>query len=85
MEVLKRTSVCITHAALNTVLESLVQGVPQVGIPITVDQPGVATRNALSVSSALYHLFPKHDHAYEMFRGRPNHIKPALETSDTVH
>jgi UDP:flavonoid glycosyltransferase YjiC (YdhE family) len=32
------------------VLESLVQGVPQVGIPITVDQPGVATRNALSVS-----------------------------------
>jgi hypothetical protein len=40
MEVLKRTSVCITHAALNTVLESLVQGVPQVGIPITVDQPG---------------------------------------------
>ena len=50
LEVLKRTSVCITHAALNTVLESLVQGVPQVGIPITVDQPGVATRNALSVS-----------------------------------
>ncbi len=46
LEVLKRTSVCITHAGLNTVLESLAQGVPQVAIPITFDQPGVATRIA---------------------------------------
>jgi len=46
LELLKRTSVCITHAGLNTVLESLAQGVPQVGIPITFDQPGVATRIA---------------------------------------
>jgi zeaxanthin glucosyltransferase len=46
LEVLKRTSVSITHAGLNTVLESLAQGVPQVGIPITFDQPGVARRIA---------------------------------------
>jgi zeaxanthin glucosyltransferase len=46
LELLKRSSVCITHAGLNTVLESLAQGVPQVGIPITFDQPGVATRIA---------------------------------------
>src|SRR5258707_11724168 len=46
LEVLKRTSVCITHAGLNTVLESLAQGVPQVSIPITFDQPGVAMRLA---------------------------------------
>ena len=46
LELLKRTSVCITHAGLNTVLESLAQGVPQVAIPITFDQPGVATRIA---------------------------------------
>jgi zeaxanthin glucosyltransferase len=46
LEVLKRASVCITHAGLNTVLESLAQGVPQLGIPITFDQPGVATRIA---------------------------------------
>jgi hypothetical protein len=39
----------------------------------------------VTMTSAAYHLFPKHDHADEMFRGRPNHIKPALETSDTVH
>jgi UDP:flavonoid glycosyltransferase YjiC (YdhE family) len=31
---------------LNTVLESLAQGVPQLAIPITYDQPGVAARIA---------------------------------------
>jgi zeaxanthin glucosyltransferase len=46
LELLKRASVCITHAGLNTVLESLTQGVPQVAIPVTVDQPGVAARIA---------------------------------------
>ena len=46
MELLKQTSVCITHAGLNTVLESLAQGVPQVAIPVTYDQPGVAARIA---------------------------------------
>jgi UDP:flavonoid glycosyltransferase YjiC (YdhE family) len=43
---LKSSSVCITHAGLNTVLESLAQGVPQVAIPVTFDQPGVAARIA---------------------------------------
>jgi zeaxanthin glucosyltransferase len=44
LELLKQTSVCITHAGLNTVLESLAQGVPQVAIPVTFEQPGVAAR-----------------------------------------
>ena len=46
LELLKRASVCITHAGLNTVLESLSQGVPQVAIPVSLDQPGVAARIA---------------------------------------
>jgi zeaxanthin glucosyltransferase len=46
LELLKQTSVCITHAGLNTVLEALAQGVPQVAIPVTHDQPGVAARIA---------------------------------------
>ena len=37
---------CITHAGFNTVLEALTQGVHQVAIPITNDQPGVAARIA---------------------------------------
>jgi zeaxanthin glucosyltransferase len=46
LELLKRASVCITHAGFNSVLEALAQGVPQVAIPITNDQPGVAARIA---------------------------------------
>jgi len=46
IDLLKRASVCITHAGLNTVLESLAQGVPQVAIPVAFDQPGVAARIA---------------------------------------
>jgi len=42
LELLKQATVCITHAGLNTALESLAQGVPQLAIPITYDQPGVA-------------------------------------------
>jgi MGT family glycosyltransferase len=46
LELLKQTTVCITHAGLNTVLESLAQGIPQLAIPVTYDQPGVAARIA---------------------------------------
>src|SRR5262249_17504125 len=46
IELLKRSSLCITHAALNTVLEALRFGVPLLAIPITNDQPGVAARIA---------------------------------------
>jgi len=46
LELLKKASVCITHAGFNTVLEALTQGVPQIGIPVTNDQPGVAARIA---------------------------------------
>jgi zeaxanthin glucosyltransferase len=46
LELLKKASVCITHAGFNTVLEALAQGVPQIAIPVTNDQPGVAARIA---------------------------------------
>jgi len=46
IELLKRASLCITHAGLNTALEALAQGVPMVAIPIGFDQPGVAARIA---------------------------------------
>jgi MGT family glycosyltransferase len=52
IELLKRSALCITHAGLNTTLESLTQGVPLVAIPITNDQPGVAARIAYTKTGA---------------------------------
>jgi zeaxanthin glucosyltransferase len=43
---LKRAKLCITHAGLNTTLESLAQGVPMVAIPMGYEQPGNAARIA---------------------------------------
>ncbi len=44
LELLKRATLCITHAGMNTTLECLAEGVPMVAIPIANDQPGVAAR-----------------------------------------
>jgi zeaxanthin glucosyltransferase len=44
LELLARAALTITHAGLNTVLESLSAGVPMVAIPVGNDQPGVAAR-----------------------------------------
>lgn len=46
LELLRRASLTITHAGMNTTLESLANGVPIVAIPVTNDQPGVAARVA---------------------------------------
>lgn len=46
LELLPKARVTITHAGMNTTLESLKNGVPMVAIPITNDQPGVALRIA---------------------------------------
>ena len=46
LEILKRAAAVITHAGLNTVLESLAEGVPLVCLPLGNDQPGVAARVA---------------------------------------
>lgn len=52
IELLKRSALCITHAGLNTALESLTQGVPMVAIPVSIDQPGVAARIAYTKTGA---------------------------------
>ena len=46
LEIVKRAAAVITHAGLNTTLESLAEGVPLVCIPLGNDQPGVAARVA---------------------------------------
>ena len=44
LELLKRATLTITHAGMNTTMESLAEGVPMVAIPVTNDQPAVSAR-----------------------------------------
>ncbi|HEY3937407.1 MAG TPA: nucleotide disphospho-sugar-binding domain-containing protein [Bryobacteraceae bacterium] len=44
MDVLARATLTLTHAGLNTVLDSLANGVPLVAIPLTYEQPAIARR-----------------------------------------
>jgi zeaxanthin glucosyltransferase len=48
LELLQRAQLVITHAGMNTTIESIAHGVPLVAIPITNDQPAVAARIAWS-------------------------------------
>jgi MGT family glycosyltransferase len=44
LDVLARARLTLTHAGLNTVLDSLACGVPLVTVPITYEQPAIAKR-----------------------------------------
>ncbi len=44
LALLEKASLLITHAGINTVMESLRQGVPMVALPRNADQPGMAAR-----------------------------------------
>jgi zeaxanthin glucosyltransferase len=70
LELLARAALTITHAGLNTALESLTVGVPMVAIPVGNDQPGVAARlKAAGVAEIL--PFPKL---------RADRLRPLVET-----
>jgi MGT family glycosyltransferase len=44
LDLLARASLVVTHAGINTALESLAHGLPMVALPVGNDQPGVAAR-----------------------------------------
>ena len=56
LELLQKASLTITHAGMNTTLESLSNGVPMIAIPITNDQPGVAARIAWTATGEVIPL-----------------------------
>ena len=45
-DILRRSTMAVTHAGLNTVLDALGAGLPMVTIPVTNEQPGIAARVA---------------------------------------
>jgi len=44
LELVRRSTLTISHGGLNTALESLAWGVPMVVLPVTYDPPGVGAR-----------------------------------------
>lgn len=46
LELLRRSTLAVTHAGLNTVLDAMTTGTPLVAVPVTNEQPGIAARVA---------------------------------------
>jgi zeaxanthin glucosyltransferase len=55
-DILAHASLTITHAGMNTILDSLTYGVPLIAIPITFEQPGNGSRIRATVTGELLSL-----------------------------
>ena len=88
LALLKRAALSITHAGLNTALESLSHGLPMVAIPITNDQPGVASRlEWLGVAEVVQPkklTAPRLRAALEKVMGDPAYRARARELSEKI-
>ena len=88
LELLKRATLCVTHAGLNTTLEALAQGVRLVAIPITNDQPGVAARILASGTGLFLPLAQLNGEALrglvDEVLGTPSYRERALEMKAAI-
>ncbi|MEM9005900.1 MAG: glycosyltransferase [Cyanobacteria bacterium P01_F01_bin.86] len=88
MELLQKATLTITHAGMNTVLESLSNGVPMVAIPITNDQPGVAARIAWTGTGELISprglTAAKLHHKIQQVLTQPSYRKNAVRLQDVI-
>ena len=83
LEVLERASITITHGSANTMVESLLHGVPLVAIPLVFDQPGTAARLARTGAGISMSLkkagTPRLRSAIQTILEKPEHKKAAEE------
>lgn len=88
LALLQKSTLTITHAGMNTTLESLAQGVPMVAIPIANDQPGVAARIAWTGTGEVVSLkkltVPKLRTAIERVLQQESYRKNALKLSNAI-
>jgi zeaxanthin glucosyltransferase len=89
LELLKKTTLTITHAGMNTTLESLSNGVPMVAIPITNDQPGVGSRLVWSGAGEVVSLkslnTPKLQQAIKQVLNENSYKKNASRLQQAIH
>ena len=83
LEILERASLTITHGSANTMVESLLHGVPLVAIPLVFDQPGTAARLARTGAGISMSLkkagTPRLRAAIQTILEKPEHRKAAEE------
>ncbi|NEQ35486.1 MAG: glycosyltransferase [Okeania sp. SIO3I5] len=89
LELLQKAALTITHAGMNTTLESLNNGVPMVAIPIAFDQPGVAARIAWSGVGEIIPLkrltVPRLRRAISKVLTQPSYKQNALRLQEAIN
>ncbi|MEG4109823.1 glycosyltransferase [Microcoleus sp. S13_C5] len=88
LELLQKAALTITHAGMNTTLESLSNGVPMVAIPVANDQPGVGARIAYTGVGEVVPLkelsVPKLRSAIEKVLTQESYKQRAIEMQEAI-
>jgi zeaxanthin glucosyltransferase len=88
LDLLRRATLAVTHAGLNTVLEALGTGLPMVAVPVTNEQPGIAARVAwvgAGEAITLKHLTPQMlRSAVVRVRSNPSYRAAAARVRDSI-
>jgi MGT family glycosyltransferase len=89
LELLKKATLMITHAGMNTTMECVQQGVPMVAIPVTNDQPGVAARIAWTGAGQFVPLrqlkVPRLRNAIQQVLSQDSYKQQALRLQAATH
>lgn len=87
-QLIEKATLVITHAGMNTTLAALSSGVPLVAIPITNEQPGIASRIARTGAGEVVPLkrlnVPRLRDAIRLVLAEDSYKQNALRLQDTI-